>query len=74
MLRDIIFIVCILIATIIFAFRVDDIKDDIKFEKKYPSNNINELLANFDTNKKWLIFCLTMLISQTLLILIQIPC
>jgi len=74
MLRDIIFLICIAVTTIIFDFRIDVIKDNIKFAENYKKNNLNKLLVDFDINKKWFIFCLTMLIGQILVILMQITC
>lgn len=74
MIRDIMFLICIMVATIIFAFRVDECNDDIKFAKYYKKNNLNDLLVSLDINKNWFIFCLTMMIGQILVILMQITC
>jgi len=68
------FLICIMVATIIFTFRVDECNDDVKFAKTYKKNNLNDLLVSLDINKKWFIFCLTMMIGQILVILMQITC
>ena len=74
MFRDILFLFCTIVATILFAFRVDECNDDIKFAKLFKKDNLNELLVSLDINKKWFIFCFTMMIGQLLVILMQITC
>jgi len=73
-MRDGLFLFCILVSVIIFAFKVHDIKTDIVFEREYKSKVKEELLLNFEMAKKGFVFCVSMLIFQTLIFLMQIPC
>lgn len=73
-MRDGLFLFCILVSVIIFAFKINDIKMDMVFEREYRRKVNEELLLNFERAKNCFVFCVSMLIFQTLICLMQITC